>query len=318
MSKRTFAIFVMVCLSLIVLAGTNALILKAGCQKYDSNYWISDFQKYFKENNIKEKADNLKAGMDDISVRYIDKYIENSKYWNKCINYCIGYSKANLWTDYDKELFLKFENMKVSDIYSKFNFNPYIHKSMYGMLDLPKEVLENINGKDILDIGAWPGDTLITFHENFPKSNIYSYEPVKELAKKVTEVKKELYLKEGDDSLFHIIEKGVGDREYKTKISFRNQENLAQIVKLDDEYLSFNNNLGLIKMDIEGFETPAIEGSKTIIKKYKPVLIIAIYHTPQDFFELKDKIKALNPEYRFMIRRSEDIIADGDLVLIAY
>ena len=77
-------------------------------------------------------------------------------------------------------------------------------------------------------------------------------------------------------------------------------------------------NLGLIKLDIEGDETPTIEGAKKLIKKYKPVLVIAIYHTPRDFFELKDKIKKINPKYKFMIRRCENIITDADLMLIAY
>ena len=30
------------------------------------------------------------------------------------------------------------------------------------------------------------------------------------------------------------------------------------------------------------------------------------------------KLKLLNPDYRFMIRRSEDVLPDADLVLIAY
>jgi hypothetical protein len=78
------------------------------------------------------------------------------------------------------------------------------------------------------------------------------------------------------------------------------------------------NNLGLIKMDPEGYEWYIVKGASEVIKKYKPVLVIAIYHTPNDFFEMKDKIKALNPNYKFMIRRSEDILPDADLVLIAY
>ncbi len=91
------------------------------------------------------------------------------------------------------------------------------------------------------------------------------------------------------------------------------------MVSLDNEYPKIgNNNLGLIKMDIEGMESWAIAGAQKVIKQYKPVLVISIYHTPEDFFEMKDKIKELNPDYKFMFRRAEDILPDADLVLIAY
>lgn len=43
-----------------------------------------------------------------------------------------------------------------------------------------------------------------------------------------------------------------------------------------------------------------------------------MYHTPEDFFELKNKLKMINPDYKFMVRRSEMIIPMADLVLIAY
>ena len=71
-------------------------------------------------------------------------------------------------------------------------------------------------------------------------------------------------------------------------------------------------------MDTEGFENAIVDGAKNLIKAHKPVLAIAMYHTPQDFFELKDKILALKPSYKFLIRRSEIILPTADLVLIAY
>ena len=54
------------------------------------------------------------------------------------------------------------------------------------------------------------------------------------------------------------------------------------------------------------------------IKNQKPVLAVAIYHTPEDFFDLKNELRRLNPDYKFMIRRSEQLIPTADLVLIAY
>ena len=285
------------------------------CKPYTNNYWIEEFQQYFQENDMDKKVQNLKDGLDDISIEYVDKYLENSKYWDKCVNYVKGYSEENLWTNHDKKLSKEFENIKVPELYSKFGFNPYLYKSIYGLKDSP-DLIKKINGKDILDIGGWPYDTAYTFHKYFPKSNIYTYEPVGDLFNEINIVLNEMKKEEPNLKLMHPIQKGVGKDNYKTEMSYLNTKSNAQIVKLDDEYKG--NNLGLIKMDIEGFETDAIKGAEKIIKKFKPVLIVAIYHTPYDFFEMKDRLKKINPEYKFKIRRNEDIISDGDLILIAY
>ncbi len=165
------------------------------CVRYDQNYWIDEFQKYFKTYNKRQKFQNLKSGMDRISIQYVNQYMKNSKYWNKCINLCKGYSEDKLWSRYDKLLFKKFESVELPEIYMKFKYNPFIYKNIYGMKDLPKAVLDDINGKDIIDAGAWPGNTTYTFHKYFPKSNIFAYEPqddfVKEINLMLNELKKE-------------------------------------------------------------------------------------------------------------------------------
>ena len=73
--------------------------------------------------------------------------------------------------------------------------------------------------------------------------------------------------------------------------------------------INFNGRIG-------NFKTQKF--AKEVIKRDKPVVVAAMYHTPEDFFDLKDKLKTLNPDYKFMIRRSEPIIPMADLVLIAY
>lgn len=289
------------------------------CVPYRHNFWTYSFAKYFKGNDMEQKVLNLKDGLDEKSVQYIDKYMENSKYWFSCTNYSKGYSENNLWTDYDKELFKTFQSEIAPPLYMQMNFNPYIWKSVYGMRDLPKTVLDKINGKDIIDIGAWPGDTIYTFHKNFPNSTIYAYEPVEHLMNSTRTLLGEMKLLDTGFDLVNLIQKGVSDRQGTENITYSNLTTKSQIVTLDEEYKSLNrDNLGLIKMDTEGYESSIIDGSKEIIKKYKPVLVISIYHRPEDFFEMKDKIKSINPNYKFVIRRSENIIADADLVLIAY
>ena len=60
-----------------------------------------------------------------------------------------------------------------------------------------------------------------------------------------------------------------------------------------------DKKVGLIKMDIEGFEYFAIKGGLETIKRDKPVLLISIYHTGKDFFEIPPMIKSCVSEYMF-------------------
>jgi hypothetical protein len=60
-----------------------------------------------------------------------------------------------------------------------------------------------------------------------------------------------------------------------------------------------DKKVGLIKMDIEGFEYYAIKGGLETIKRDKPVLLISIYHTGKDFFEIPPLLKSCVPEYKF-------------------
>lgn len=53
-----------------------------------------------------------------------------------------------------------------------------------------------------------------------------------------------------------------------------------------------------IKMDIEGFETDALNGAAGTIRKFKPKLAISAYHRDYDLWKLPALILKLNPEYR--------------------
>ena len=260
-----------------------------------------------------------KNGMDKISAQYIDNFIKCSDYYNRCINKCKYFT--NLSTDFDKEISELTKTEPVPAIYEKYKFNRFLYISMYGMRDLPQDVLAEINGKDIIDLGAYPGDATYALHKYFPKSNIYAYEPVKGAKEYIDKMIMDLKKEDDNYKLIHTIQKGAGDSNYtKEQMDWFGYSSLdVPIVSLDDDYPKIgNNNLGLIKMDVEGMESDVIKGAQNIIKKYKPILIISIYHNPQDFFEMKQKIIRLNPDYKFMLRRATDDGADIDVVLIAY
>lgn len=76
--------------------------------------------------------------------------------------------------------------------------------------------------------------------------------------------------------------------------------------------------VGLIKLDVEGYELEALIGAKETIKKFKPVIVISVYHKGQDLFEVPKLVKNLVPEYklRFLNLNAESPFSER--VLLTY
>jgi FkbM family methyltransferase len=60
------------------------------------------------------------------------------------------------------------------------------------------------------------------------------------------------------------------------------------------------NNVGFIKMDIEGAEKRALAGAKNTLLKYHPRMAIAMEHLPDDPVRIPEVILAAAPSYRVM------------------
>ena len=58
-----------------------------------------------------------------------------------------------------------------------------------------------------------------------------------------------------------------------------------------------------IKMDVEGSEIDAIEGSRNLIGEFRPVLAISLYHKAQDLWDIPEKVMQITDSYDFYIRQ---------------
>lgn len=58
----------------------------------------------------------------------------------------------------------------------------------------------------------------------------------------------------------------------------------------------------IIKYDVEGSEKQALLGSAETIRRYKPRLIVSLYHRTEDMTELPLFVKELNPAYKMYLR----------------
>ena len=179
----------------------------------------------------------------------------------------------------------------------------------------------------IADLGAYNGDTLREIAPFAPNlESAIAFEPDRRNHKKlsdysegeerfkITPVKAAAWF-DKDVLLFD----GSGNRN-STLISVGIEVNRPpKTVEVDAQ--SLDNILGgegvdYIKFDVEGAEKEAILGSVGTIEKYRPALMISLYHRSEDMFDLPLMIHERFPDYKFYIRRREYIPA-WDMVLVA-
>jgi hypothetical protein len=110
----------------------------------------------------------------------------------------------------------------------------------------------------------------------------------------------------------------ISDTKGEEEIKITSIDSYLKGHNLEDVSQNISEDITLIKMDIEGEEMNAIKGAINTIKKYKPTLAISIYHTPQDFFEIKPMLEELVPEYKFIIKKANPYSINHELMLLAY
>lgn len=263
-----------------------------------------DFMRYVYKNNIDKNLkmlENLKKGLDVQSKRLVDNIVKRQEhiFTHNLLD------RRFLSREEQKDQWIGIYNIKRK--YAGFG-NYYGIENFYfhcGLRFLSKKLLKKYEKKDVLDVGAANGDTPAIFSKEYVFRNIYAFEPEKNNYKKLL----------GNIKKFHLdnvipVNKGLGDKQRILKITTEegqsyissqgNQE--IQCITID-EYVKKNNiSVGLIKMDIEGFESYAIKGAEKTIKEQKPILLISIYHCGKDFFEIKPLLEKWGG-YKFMIRK---------------
>ena len=175
------------------------------------------------------------------------------------------------------------------------------------------EIYSLLNEKEIsiaIDAGAYNGDTAKEMISYFPNlTSIYALEPdkknYKKLAryseadegKRVVPINAAAWFENTDGAFF-----GSGNRNSTAvaTASFEHNEDSVRMLKIDsltDEVVDY------IKYDVEGAEREALEGSREIIIRCHPSLLISLYHRSRDIFELINYVRDNYPEYKLYLRR---------------
>ena len=177
--------------------------------------------------------------------------------------------------------------------------------------DEPGAVLDELLHFDqyriIGDIGAYNGDTAAELLDRCPLAEkIYSLEPDRRNFRKLSAFAEgnekivpinaaswsestTLYFDDAGNRNSGLAEDGISKRRVE-----------VNAVALDS---ILADGVDYIKYDVEGAEKEALEGSREVISKYRPDLLISIYHRTEDLHALILQLHDICPEYKLYIRR---------------
>jgi|TARA_Y100000588_G_C14267060_1_gene930440 FkbM family methyltransferase len=153
-----------------------------------------------------------------------------------------------------------------------------------------------------VDAGGFDGDTTEGFAVRYPNyKKIYLIEPS---SKNMDNAKRRLK----NFSRIEFIQRAVSNKYQELAFdedsgSASNVSDLGSIKVIAEPIDDLiKEKVTFLKMDLEGWEAQALEGSANIIKQNKPKLAIAVYHSSKDYISLYDYIMNINPDYNVYMR----------------
>ena len=204
-------------------------------------------------------------------------------------------------------------------------FDSSVFYSKYAIDELT--TLDSVRNKDIIDAGGYVGDTALLFSSYTDKSiHVFEASPsnmdiIRETIRlnqleNIVPVSKALGEKSGMATF------SLGERNSCNSLVERPGYNYPDhievpVITLDDYVRENNLEVGLIKVDIEGGEQLLLKGAVETIRTQHPILLISIYHSANDFFEIKPMIEKMCDKYTFRIIKPANSAIVIETILLA-
>ena len=198
------------------------------------------------------------------------------------------------------------ESKTVFDSMVKFQFTgelPYLFEVQSSREDALKEILNLNDCEDMLDLGAYRGDTikeLIDITGGY--SSVTALEPDRKTFEKLKDFTKDmenitLYPYAVWSERKELTFSGGGGRQ-----SALAQSGKHTVTATDIDSLAKNKTFTYVKADVEGVEEEMLKGMKNLLQSRKPKLSIACYHRTEDLCTLIPLIHSINPDYKIHLR----------------
>lgn len=202
------------------------------------------------------------------------------------------------------------------------HFDAAVFIENYGLPYLKNK--QRFKNSVIIDCGPYIGDTSFLFNQKLKPAKIIALEPhpanfnllLKHLAlnkmsnvlalnKGVSNCQKEFFMDERGGAIAYLSKRA---KKGLVKVKVDTIDNIVTELKL--------RNISLVKMDVEGYEWETLKGAQKTIRRFKPALIVSLYHKGRDFFEIPPLLKKIVPSYqfRFAILRADSPIFERTLI----
>lgn len=194
----------------------------------------------------------------------------------------------------------------------------------HGLCWLPSPLNGYLNGKVVIDAGAYAGESALALLRHGP-AQVHSFEP--------SPANRELFVKtmaanQIQPNRVVLVDKGLSAREGKasfcestagTALRGRGGACTVDLVPLDkyvrDERIDC---VGMIKADVEGMGLDLLKGALETIRRDRPILSLCIYHNREELLGTYELLRQQNLPYKFQIKSLCLPWENTELVLLAF
>lgn len=204
--------------------------------------------------------------------------------------------------------------------YSYFDPSQFFYR--HGAIYLDPAVTDRLAGGVFYQCGAFCGASLIVMNQYKP-AKIYAFEPaVASMPFLQTNI-----VHAGLADVVDLYQLFVSDRPGKAVLPDRDKdgnpcktEAPAAPLDLFAEKKAIPGRVAWIQGDVSGAGLRMIRGAEQMIKRDKPLITIAIHHSPDEFFGIAPLLREWVPEYKLMVRRCQCnlTVPYSGITLIAY
>jgi FkbM family methyltransferase len=180
----------------------------------------------------------------------------------------------------------------------------------------PSDIVDVRNDEVYVDCGAFDGDTIVEFLKrcNYQCRGVIAFEPdTISLERLRTTV---AHLPDDVQNRIRIVPAATGSQGGPIRFSAAGElgsavgagETEVACVTLDDALA--NDVPTYLKMDIEASELDALLGASGLIGRHAPVLAVCAYHKQDHLWQIPERIRSLNPDYRIFLRPHIRLVED--------
>lgn len=221
-------------------------------------------------------------------------------------------SHANEWNEAyellaDEESRICMENILLYKLSGK---PSYLKKAVSDEEAITSSLLKN-NYSSYMDLGAYTGDTINYYRERIPSiKRVFAMEPDARNYRKLLAC-----AEKHTDCEITAVQAAAWDKEEVLTFTAAGNRNssgaadgtlhgakIVSVPALPPDRVA-TEAVAFIKYDVEGAEAEALWGTKEIIARSCPDMLVSAYHRSEDLFRLPLLIHSLEPRYKLYLRR---------------